>query len=287
MVKGTIKNLIFDLGGVVIRFDGEHFMDREGITDPEDRRLLMENLFAGSDWLRLDQGELSEEELLDRAKKKLPARLFLPAERLVLHWAEPAEEVPGMREFILSCRKNGQKTFLLSNAPKSIRKVLDTIRAGDLFDGVVISAETGMKKPDHEIFRYLMEQYGLKAEECLFLDDNKNNVWAARECGMQAAWYREPGEKKLKVVPREKQFPESFFFPYTEESAWFDYDGEISVSPRGSALIIDANGDVFADYMAPAGRMQECTIGENEDEWQPDNFPVEENGNYNYGARAV
>ena len=295
MVEGTIKNLIFDLGGVVIRFDGNYFLDREGITDPEDRKLLMEVLFAGPDWPRLDLGELDEAELLALAEKKLPPRLHPAAERLVLHWADPVEIIPVMREFILAARGNGLKTYLLTNSPKSIHRVLDVIRADSLFDGIVISSEIGLAKPGHEIFEYTLKKFGLKGAECLFLDDNPKNVWAARECGIQAAWYKEPGEKKLSIVSRAEDacsgstgmmhLSDIFEFPYLEEPAWFDYDHMAAVNPRGTMLIIDANGDVFADYMDPAGQMYECTVGENEDEWEADNFPVEENGHYTYGLR--
>ena len=56
-------------------------------------------------------------------------------------------------------------------------------------------------------------------------------------------------------------------------------------------LIFDLGGVVIRfdgeHFMNRSGHMQECTIGENEDEWQPDNFPVEENGDYNYGVRVV
>ena len=295
MVKGTIRNLIFDLGGVVIRFDGNYFMDREGITDPDDRKRLMEVLFAGPDWPKLDLGELNEPELLELAKKKLPERLHAAAERLVLHWADPVEIIPVMREFILSCRKNGLGTYLLTNSPKSIHRVLDAIRADELFDGVVISSEIGLAKPGQEIFHYTLQKFGLKGDECLFLDDNIKNVWAARESGLQAAWYKEPGEKKLTIVPRAEDarsgsngtmnLSDTFEFPYLEESAWFDYDHMAAVNPRGTMLVIDANGDVFADCMDTGGDMHECTVGEGEDEWEADNFPVEENGHYTYGLR--
>lgn len=292
MVEGTIKNLIFDLGGVVIRFDGNCFLDREGITDPEDRKLLMEVLFAGPDWPRLDLGELDEAELLELAKKKLPPRLHPAAERLVLHWADPVEIIPVMREFILAARKNGRKTYLLTNSPKSIHRVLDVIRADSLFDGIVISSEISLAKPGHEIFEHALKTFGLKGEESLFLDDNMKNVWAARECGIQAARYKEPGEKKLVIAPRREEvcsgmtdITDTFEFPYLEEPAWFDYDHMAAVNPRGTLMVIDANGDVFTDYMDPAGQMHECTVGEGEDEWEADNFPVEEGGNYTYGLR--
>lgn len=292
MVKGTIRNLIFDLGGVVIRFDGNYFLDREGITDPEDRKLLMEVLFAGPDWPRLDLGELDETELLELAKKKLPPRLHPAAERLVLHWADPVEIIPVMREFILAARKNGRKTYLLTNSPISIHRVLDVIRADSLFDGIVISSEISLAKPGHEIFEHTLKTFGLKGKESLFLDDNMKNVWAARECGIQAARYKEPGEKKLVIAPRREEvcsgmtkLIDTFEFPCLEEPAWFDYDHMASVNPRGTLMVIDANGDVFADYMDPAGQMHERTVGEGEDEWEADNFPVEEGGNYTYGLR--
>jgi 2-haloacid dehalogenase len=59
----------------------------------------------------------------------------------------------------------------------------------DLFDGIVVSAEIGMVKPDPAVYRYLVERFGLEAPSCLFVDDVEANVGAASSIGMQAVHY--------------------------------------------------------------------------------------------------
>ena len=55
-----IRNVVFDMGNVMIRFDPSWFMDREGITDPADRRLVMNELFLSVEWAQMDSGVLTE-----------------------------------------------------------------------------------------------------------------------------------------------------------------------------------------------------------------------------------
>ena len=56
-----IQNIVFDMGNVVIRFDPKYFTDREGILDPEDRKLVMNELFLSVEWAQMDAGTLTEE----------------------------------------------------------------------------------------------------------------------------------------------------------------------------------------------------------------------------------
>ena len=76
-------------------------------------------------------------------------------------------------------------------------------RAAHPADGGVFSCYVQLIKPDPEIYRTLLEKYGLQAEECLFIDDREDNVVAARELGMQAIRfenYAQAREELAKVV---------------------------------------------------------------------------------------
>ena len=61
-----VKNIVFDMGNVMIRFDPHHFMDREGITEPDDRRLILNELFLSAEWSLMDFGKLTESSPVSR-----------------------------------------------------------------------------------------------------------------------------------------------------------------------------------------------------------------------------
>ena len=61
MRLAMIRNIVFDMGNVMIRFDPGYFITREGITDPADRKLVMNELFQSVEWAQMDSGVLTEE----------------------------------------------------------------------------------------------------------------------------------------------------------------------------------------------------------------------------------
>lgn len=70
------------------------------------------------------------------------------------------------------------------------------------FEGIVVSGDEKMMKPDPRIYQLLFERYGLNPEESIFIDDSPRNVEAARELGMTGIHFKDPQglEKQLKVV---------------------------------------------------------------------------------------
>jgi putative hydrolase of the HAD superfamily len=93
----------------------------------------------------------------------------------------------GMHELMRAARRAGLRTGLLSNSwgasyPRHLFP--------DLFDAVVISAEVGMRKPEERIFRLAAELLGLEPEECVFIDDIRDNVAAAEAAGLTGVHHR-------------------------------------------------------------------------------------------------
>ena len=101
-----IRNLIFDMGGVLIRFDRELFLDRLELEKP-DRQLLMNQVFLSLEWARMDRGSMTEDQAVESIRARVPQRLHGAVEALVKHWDEPLLPVEGMEELIreLSAQK--------------------------------------------------------------------------------------------------------------------------------------------------------------------------------------
>ena len=96
-------------------------------------------------------------------------------------------------DYIKRLRQAGYRTGLLSNAPDDARRLLtEDYPIIDYFDGVIISAEVGVMKPDPKIYQLAAASVGVTVEEALFVDDVMANVAGARAVGMAALHFRDP-----------------------------------------------------------------------------------------------
>lgn len=182
-----IRNIVFDMGHVMIYFLPKVFIERLGVPE-EDRSLLMREVFGGIEWIQLDRGSISEEEAVDKMCRRLPERLYGAVRDLVCSWwKEPLMPVEGMAELVQELKTMGYGIYLLSNASRRLPEYFDRIPAAKYFDGKIVSAEWGVLKPQPDIYRILLETYHLKAAECFFVDDVPANVEGAYCMGIRGA----------------------------------------------------------------------------------------------------
>lgn len=99
-----IKNILFDMGNVLIRYDPDLFIARLGL-DEADAALLRREVFGGVDWAGLDRGTLTEREAQMRICARVPQRLHAAVETLLFHWDEPPEQIEGMEGLVASSRR--------------------------------------------------------------------------------------------------------------------------------------------------------------------------------------
>ena len=173
------------MGEVLIHFEPEKFLTKEGITDPADRKQVMETLFASEDWPKLDLGVMTEAELEEKAKRILPIHLHDAIHPLLYNWDRPLDPVSGMEELIRDLKEKEYGIYLLSNASFRQKEYWPDVPCSRYFDGRIVSAEHLCAKPDQKLFRILFQTYDLSPQECLFIDDLERNVAAAKTLGMQ------------------------------------------------------------------------------------------------------
>ena len=183
-MESNIRNIIFDMGNVLMKFEPKRFIENHGVTDPEEQGLLEKAIFGSGDWIKLDEGIWDEPDMADMACTRLPEHLHAKARQICLHWFEPIMPIEGMEELVKTCRDKGYGIYLLSNASRVQHDYWKNVPGHQYFDGTVVSADLLMIKPDHRIYEHLLDKYGLKAEECLFIDDKVKNVKAAEEVGI-------------------------------------------------------------------------------------------------------
>ncbi|MBQ6428472.1 MAG: HAD family phosphatase [Oscillospiraceae bacterium] len=178
-----IKNIVFDMGGVLRVWNPERFLEKLDIPR-EDRPILLKEIYGSVEWSLQDIGLLSEAETYARVCARIPARLHGVAEKLILHWEDYSDPMPGMAELIRKLKENGYGIWLLSNASLRHGQYWGRIPGSEYFDGLVISAYEKTLKPDRRMYETLLNRFALKAEECVFLDDMPVNVAGALAVGM-------------------------------------------------------------------------------------------------------
>ena len=178
-----IRNIVFDMGNVVIQFDPKSFIDREGILDPEDRKLVMNELFLSVEWAQMDAGTLTEETAEPLILPRFPERLRGKVRNLLYNWSYPRDMIPGMEDLIKRLKEAGYRIYLLSNASSAQHEYWPKYPVSGYFDGKMISWDVKTVKPNPEIYRLFTEKFSLEPEECLFTDDSSANVAAAIACG--------------------------------------------------------------------------------------------------------
>lgn len=194
-----IKNIVFDMGNVIIRFDPELFMVRLGLAE-EDRKLLKRELFVSLEWSRMDRGSLTDEEAAEIVCRRVPERLHDAVRRLVGMWDRPILPVEGMYELVKELRGMGYGIYLLSNASFRQHDYWPRVPASKFFDGTLISADVKLVKPQPEIYRLLCDKFSLVPEECVFIDDSTSNAEGAYFCGINAlVFHGDAHEMRLKL----------------------------------------------------------------------------------------
>lgn len=178
-----IKNVIFDLGNVVLKLRWDIVLNRYS-DNADDKKLLDDVIFNSEEWQRLDAGTIEKYEAINIMKSKLPSKLHDACLGIMKDWKDGFVINTEILDFIDFLKSNGYKTYILSNAPLDLPDYLSKHDLDKYFIGKVISAEEKMTKPNKEIYELLLNRFSLNPEECLFLDDKPENIQGAISCKM-------------------------------------------------------------------------------------------------------
>lgn len=181
-----IKNIIFDMGNVLLRYDPEVCLNRF-VKREEDRALIRRELFEGPEWVQGDLGHITDEQRFDGVSRRVPQKLHTELRQCVEQWHMCMEPIHGAKEFCAYAKEQGYRLYVLSNASSSFYQYFPRFAPFEYFDGLVVSCDIHIVKPDIRIYRYLLETYGLAPEECFFIDDMAANVEGARKAGISGA----------------------------------------------------------------------------------------------------
>ena len=181
-----IKNIISDIGNVLFEFDTEGFIDKN--IEEEDKEKFFDLIFGSDNWQLMDKGDLSFENAREYFLSVYPKyknilnKLFDSSLTLCLNMNN--NNINILKEY----KEKGYNIYYLSNMSVETFQCIN--KKTDFFEktciGGIVSAYEKMIKPSEEIYKLLLNRFNLKARECLFIDDNLNNVNSALKLGFNS-----------------------------------------------------------------------------------------------------
>jgi putative hydrolase of the HAD superfamily len=199
-----IKNLLFDLGGVIMDIKRQNCVDafsRLGLADADS---FFGEYSQSGPFSDIEEGLISEEEFHAYMRPLLP--VGTSDNDIDEAFCQFLVGIPVKRLADLRSLRNKYKVYMLSNTnpimwKSRIREEFthEGLTREDYFDGIVTSFEAKSLKPARKIFDYCASTLGINPTETLFLDDSQRNVEAAREAGYQAALVA-PGNEFIDIL---------------------------------------------------------------------------------------
>lgn len=174
----SLRNIIFDLGGVVFARDrrkcSEEFLSFFSFVAKTGTPLF---------WDEYDRGALSIDEVKEEVCRFRGCDLAT-CEAMFDEAISKQEEIPATKELIGELKRAGYRLYVLSNMSREFIDFLRRLPVYGHFDGEVVSCEVQTIKPEREIYELLLSRYGLEPSQCLFIDDRAANVAAAEQLGI-------------------------------------------------------------------------------------------------------
>ena len=189
--NGTSPVVVWDLGNVLIRWDRRNLY-RTLFSDVAEMTHFLDTV-ATLEWnYQLDLGAPVAESV-----EALAAQHPQYADHVRgydLRWTEMLDgEIAASVALLHEVHRRGVPCFALTNFSRElIDRTIPLFDWFSCFDGMVVSADIALGKPDPAIYRHLMDSHDLVPEQCLFVDDNLANIEAARDLGMHAHHFAEP-----------------------------------------------------------------------------------------------
>ncbi len=202
-----IKNVILDIGNVLGYFQWRE-LGRECMKlNDEEFELFADGMINSGLWDEFDKAYMTDEEIIKSITDRMPAlgdrlpEFFKRLGDIVLDYDYSCPWIHELHE-------KGFKVYILSNYGKTafeagIKKRLKFV---PMVDGRVVSYEVKMVKPNKDIYEYLLNKYSLKADECLFFDDRKENIDGAEKAGIHGILFQNIDQAKADLEKAIKEF---------------------------------------------------------------------------------
>lgn len=194
-----IKNIIFDIGNVVLQFKPHEYFSKQ--FDDEFSEKICTMMMSSQIWKKYDLGVYNLEDVKKAFKEEMP-EFQNEIEQMLSVWVKILEPIDYTLEKMQMLKRRGYKIYLLSNLnEEAYDYIKNRYFIFDFVDGYVVSFKERLAKPNQEIYELLCDRYHLNPNECVFIDDLKENVEAAIAYQMKGIQFLEEEQ-----VERELEF---------------------------------------------------------------------------------
>lgn len=184
-----VKNIVFDIGNVLATFKPKDFL-MDIFKDAKLADQFFEVFFTKL-WHEYDQGLYTKEQMIQKGLQKMPDQKE-KIKNMMDIWTSYVVGIQKNIDLIHIYQKKGYKVYILSNIPEdSYIYLKEHYNFIDQVDGGIYSYQHKLIKPDVEVFEVLLDQYDLKANECIFIDDKKENIRTAERLGFYTIWLKD------------------------------------------------------------------------------------------------
>lgn len=194
-----IRNVIFDLGGVLLGRDFESYSGEKGPFG-----FLYGDRPFPQWWKDFDRGIVSQ----SHVSEAIAAETGCPvceADAMVTGVGIMFNEFPQTVRLVEELHRKGYRLYVLSNMPLEFWERMKQLPIFQCFDGIVISSNEKLSKPDPRIFSLLLQRHGLEAGETLFVDDKPTNTAPASTMGMYVCLFdTDKGPDKVREILKDK-----------------------------------------------------------------------------------
>ncbi|MDU2289875.1 HAD family hydrolase [Clostridium disporicum] len=183
------KNIIFDLGNVVLDYNPIAYL-KDKLNDEKSEKIALENIFKSEEWQMLDRGVITEEEAIERiVNRDINNKEII--EIAFKDWYVMLNPLKDTVDLINELKSNGYKLYYLSNFhSRAFEYVTKNNEVFKAFNGGVVSFKEKLLKPERDIYIKILNDYDLKAEECIFIDDVLENVQGANKEGIKGIHFK-------------------------------------------------------------------------------------------------
>lgn len=181
-----IKNIIFDLGNVIINYNQKKIINN--FTEKEEEiKYIYDEIFHVPEWTLMDLGDITNDEAIEIINKRNEFKYEKLTQEFLHEWYKKQPINRDIVEIAKILKNNGYNLFVLSNMANQTYEYFKNDEFFSLCTGIVISAHEHVKKPDEKVYRLLLDRYNLNAEECLFIDDDDSgkNYETANKIGIK------------------------------------------------------------------------------------------------------
>lgn len=194
-----IKNIVFDLGRVLVNFESREYLKEFGYDDKTVEK-LNEIIFKSQEWLSCDSGAYENNtDIAEILIEKYPDYSEMIKKVLTKEWVKMLTLKEDTAEYLKELKSRGFKIYILSNLSKESYDYNSKYEFFKYTDGGVYSYEVKKIKPNPEIYTELLKKYNLIPEETIFIDDVKENIDAANKLKINGVIFENLDQVKKEV----------------------------------------------------------------------------------------